>query len=177
MKIDLWERINRVGYDYNDYSLETSDTATFTDEDFETWWLAGMTRQDLFDESDMISLFENCYYLAKSEDRLVTQEPDELWNAIETWMNKWNDRIDNENLSMHSFAVAVFQTQHGKIYSQSFNPDVIDAHSIHPDDNVLWISKTALIGTSNYPNEIEALDNLLDDCPEEYIDVASHAID
>lgn len=49
--------------------FEAGMTATFGPADFESWWLAGMTRSDRLSTDDKEELYENCLYLAEAEHR------------------------------------------------------------------------------------------------------------
>lgn len=73
----------------------------------------------------------------------------------------------------HGFAIAVWRTPHGKLYAQTFNPNQMDAKHVHSDP-VVWESAHGEVLPGG---EDDMFASLLDDCPEEYLDVASHAID
>jgi len=67
--------------------------ATFGEDDFESWWLAGMTRSDPVSAANQDELYENCVYLANAEGREMSQSEEELRKLIEAWADKWNQRL------------------------------------------------------------------------------------
>lgn len=69
-------------------------TATFTDDDFDRWFLEGSERSDPVTADDQAALFENCQYLAYTESRQSTQTDDELREAISRWANTWNVSLE-----------------------------------------------------------------------------------
>jgi hypothetical protein len=71
-------------------------TAFFEADDFERWWLAGMSRTDIFPDDQIEQLIENCVYLADAEQREMLQTTDDLRAAIVRWQRDWNYRIDVE---------------------------------------------------------------------------------
>jgi len=70
--------------------------ATFDGEDFERWWLKGMSRQDRFLPPYVDELYGNCVYLAQAEGLEMTQTESELQGLIADWAADWNARIDDE---------------------------------------------------------------------------------
>lgn len=74
----------------NSWPIEPDYTAVFDDDDFERWWLAGMTRTDPVSDDDRAELLENCIYLAKTENREMLQSADDLAEEINNWAEKWN---------------------------------------------------------------------------------------
>jgi len=78
----------------NSWQIESGCTATFGPDDFERWWLEGMTREDKIKKHDRSELYENCLYLAEAEQREMIQTAAELKNAINEWADQWNDIID-----------------------------------------------------------------------------------
>lgn len=78
----------------NSWYIEEGHTATFGNDDFESWWLAGMDRDDKIKKHHRIELYENCLYLAEAEQREMTQNTPELRSAIDDWADKWNLKID-----------------------------------------------------------------------------------
>ncbi len=77
----------------NSWHIEDGCTATFGPDDFERWWLEGMTREDKIKKHDRSELYENCLYLAEAEHREMTQTLAELREAINNWADKWNEII------------------------------------------------------------------------------------
>ena len=75
---------------------EGDNTATFVPDDFETWWMAGMERSDKVKRIHEFELYQNCTYIARTEQRVMTQRPHELRHAIRQWAEGWNVRIDME---------------------------------------------------------------------------------
>lgn len=78
----------------NSWHIEDGYTATFGPEDFESWWLAGMDREDKIKKPNRRELYENCLYLAEAEQREMTQDAPDLRDAIDNWADRWNARID-----------------------------------------------------------------------------------
>ena len=67
-------------------------TATFTSDDFETWYLSGRNRNEPVMPRDRRELVDNCIYLACTEARRMTQTRQELRDAIDRWADRWNER-------------------------------------------------------------------------------------
>lgn len=84
---------------WNNWHIQTDEngdnyTAMFGPDDFESWWSAGAGADELFPESEIDNLFNNCVDLAEAEKREMTQSAEELRNCIETWVREWNDHIE-----------------------------------------------------------------------------------
>ncbi len=82
-------------------------TATFGDEDFERWWLAGMDRDDILTDRNQQELFDNCVYLAQAERRTLTQSHEELQAAIADWAQRWNADATNWGRDEHGRVVRI----------------------------------------------------------------------
>jgi len=72
--------------------MEEEPESTFEGDDFERWWLAGMTASDKVTKKNQRELFENCIYLARSENSRMSQTATELRTAIADWAEVWNRR-------------------------------------------------------------------------------------
>jgi hypothetical protein len=81
---------------YNSWTITEGHTATFTLDDFESWWLAAKTREDKLSPTDMQALYDNFLYLAESEEREITHTASELRSIIRSCADEWNARIDRE---------------------------------------------------------------------------------
>jgi len=77
----------------NSWSIDSEvEEAVFTNDDFDTWFLAGSDRSDRISPDDQGQLFDNCVYLCQQESRPLGQTYDELRGAIAVWTKKWNSR-------------------------------------------------------------------------------------
>jgi hypothetical protein len=96
----IYVRLNKIKQEektmtkINTWHIEDGYTATFGPNDFESWWLAGMTRDDKIKKQYRSELYENCLYLAEAEQRKMTQSASELKSAINDWADDWNKKID-----------------------------------------------------------------------------------
>ena len=93
----------------------------------------------------------------------------------ESWADYQKDQQESdESEQPYGFAIAVYRTPHGKLYSRSFNPHLIEARHVESDE-LVWESAHVQVGDQFYLDESDAITALLDDCPDEFLDVASQA--
>jgi hypothetical protein len=71
-------------------------TATFGPDEFERWWLHGMSRADSVSADDAGELLAACVDLALAERRRMTQTRGELTKQIAAWASNWNEHIAAE---------------------------------------------------------------------------------
>jgi len=104
----------------NSWHIEDGYTATFGRDDFESWWLMGMTCNDKIKKYHRQDLYENCLYLAEAEHRKMTQSAAELRRAINDWADQWNDNITRRSAaaalgSIKSDKKAASSRENGKL--------------------------------------------------------------
>jgi len=104
----------------NSWHIEDGYTATFGRDDFESWWLMGMTCNDKIKKYHRQDLYENCLYLAEAEHRKMTQSAAELPRAINDWADQWNDNITRRSAaaalgSIKSDKKAASSRENGKL--------------------------------------------------------------
>ncbi len=85
---------------YNEWPMHCEDgrpiEATFEPDDFERWWLAGMTRSDEIDSGDRDEMYDAMVEIARQEGRTITQTESELRDAIANFVETWNENVESE---------------------------------------------------------------------------------